>query len=146
MIQEHKNKVSDEKILEYYESNKTLGETASLLNMKPLSLWRRATNLGIKWSDKKIKRPYNKIPIEDILEGKHPEYQTFKLKKRLLKEGIKENICEECGIKDWNSKELEMQLEHIDGNPHNHLLNNLKMICPNCHSQTKTWCGKNKGS
>jgi len=37
-----------------------------------------------------------------------------------------------------------MQLDHIDGNSHNHKFDNLRMVCPNCHSQTHTYCGKNK--
>lgn len=36
-----------------------------------------------------------------------------------------------------------MQLDHIDGDSHNHKLENLRMICPNCHTQTETYCGKN---
>jgi 5-methylcytosine-specific restriction endonuclease McrA len=91
------------------------------------------------------KRPSKLIPITEIIfECKHPEYQTYKLKNRLIKEGYKKNECEECGQKNvWNNKKLEMELDHIDGNRTNHVLINLKMLCPNCHSQTKTFCGKN---
>jgi Zn finger protein HypA/HybF involved in hydrogenase expression len=76
------------------------------------------------------------------LDGLHPYYQTFKLKNRLIKEGIKENACDICSIREWNGNSINMQLDHIDGDPHNHKLNNLRMICPNCHSQTLTYCGK----
>lgn len=144
MKQNHKNKIADERIAEIYNSEVTLHEAAVVLEMTTVSLWRRAKNLGLAWSDKKRKRPYNKINLDDILMGKHPEYQTFKLKKRLIEEGIKLNICEECGITEWNKKPIEMQLDHVDGNSHNHKLENLKLICPNCHSQTLTYCGKNK--
>lgn len=78
----------------------------------------------------------NKIELTDILSGKHPEYQTFKLKIRLISEGVKQNKCEHCGISEWNGKPLNMELHHIDGNSHNHLLPNLQILCPNCHSQT----------
>ena len=86
----------------------------------------------------------NKIPLIEILEGKHPYYQTLKLKKRLLSEGLIENKCEICGITEWNNNHLSMQLDHIDGDSHNHKIENLRMVCPNCHSQTHTYCGKNK--
>jgi len=66
------------------------------------------------------------------------------VKKRLIKEGLKENKCDICGITEWNNKELSMQLDHIDGDSHNHKFDNLRMVCPNCHSQTHTYCGKNK--
>lgn len=81
--------------------------------------------------------------LQDILNGKHPEYQSFKLKNRLIKEGIKENKCECCGISEWNGKSLNLELHHIDGNSHNHLLDNLQLLCPNCHSQTDNFRSKN---
>lgn len=84
-----------------------------------------------------------KIPLQDILDGKRPEYQTFKLKKRLIKAGIKKNICEVCGLTEWNKKPIEMELDHINGVSNDHKLNNLRIICPNCHSQTETFRAKN---
>jgi len=143
MKQNHRDKVKDEEILKCYEEQKTLHETASQLSMSVVSLWRRAQKLDLKWS--KLKRKSSKkIMLDDILDGKYPEYQTFKLRNRLIKEGIKTNMCEMCGIKDWQGREISMQLDHIDGDSHNHKLYNLRLICPNCHSQTETYCGKNK--
>jgi hypothetical protein len=84
-----------------------------------------------------------KILLSDILLGLHPTYQTFKLKKRLYDAKIKFNICEICGISDWNDKPLECELDHIDGNSSNHKLENLRILCPNCHSQTITFRAKN---
>jgi hypothetical protein len=143
MVQEHKKKISDNSIIEAYKSGKTLHETAAHLNMTTVTLWRRALALDLKWSD--IKRQSGKkIKLQNILDGKHPEYQTFKLKKRLISEGIMENKCNICSITEWNGKQILMQLDHIDGDSHNHRLENLRLICPNCHSQTDTYCGKNK--
>ena len=73
-------------------------------------------------------------------------FQTYKLKQRLLKERIIENKCIECGITEWNGKIINMHLDHINGINNDHRLENLRMLCPNCHSQTDTYCGKNKKS
>lgn len=143
MKQNHKNKVSDQSIIECYNDNITLHEASVKLSLSVVSLWRRAKKLNLKWSE--IKRnSVNKIELIDILAGKYPNYQTYKLKNRLISEGYKINICEICNITNWNGNILNMQLDHIDGNPHNHKLDNLRLLCPNCHSQTETYCGKNK--
>jgi Zn finger protein HypA/HybF involved in hydrogenase expression len=56
------------------------------------------------------------------------------------------NKCWSCGITEWNNKSIVMDLEHIDGNSLNNNLENLSLICPNCHSQTATYKGANKGN
>lgn len=66
------------------------------------------------------------------------------LKRYLLKEHG--NKCWSCGITDWNKKPIVMELEHIDGNSENNNLENLSLICPNCHSQTSTYKAKNAGN
>ena len=137
-------KIIDEEIKLAYEKYDTLHQASAELKMTTVSLWRRAKKLGLAWKDKNFKPEKPKIPTDEIIEGKHPYYQTLKLKKRLLKEGLKENKCDICGITEWNNKEISMQLDHIDGNSHNHKFDNLRMVCPNCHSQTHTYCGKNK--
>lgn len=68
-----------------------------------------------------------------------------KLKEKLLKEGIKQNICEnpECPCKDgtWLYRRLVCQLHHINGDETDNRIENLIMLCPNCHSQTENFCG-----
>jgi 5-methylcytosine-specific restriction endonuclease McrA len=54
--------------------------------------------------------------------------------------------CECCNISNWNNKPLTLQVDHIDGDPSNHKPNNVRLICPNCHSQQENWGAKNKGS
>lgn len=137
-------KITDEEIKLAYEKYDTLHQASAELKMTTVSLWRRAKKIGLAWKDKNFKPEKQKIPTDEIIEGKHPYYQTLKLKKRLLKEGLKENKCDICGVTEWNNKELSMQLDHIDGDSHNHKFDNLRMVCPNCHSQTHTYCGKNK--
>lgn len=69
------------------------------------------------------------------------------LMKRLVNKVGREYKCECCGIKEWNGKPISLQVHHIDGNHFNNTLENLQILCPNCHSQTKTFCGnKNEKS
>lgn len=69
---------------------------------------------------------------------------STKLKIRLIKSGLKQNKCEICGCTEWMGKTIVCQLHHIDGNPENNQLDNLQMLCPNCHSQTHNFCGEPK--
>jgi len=86
---------------------------------------------------------HNKKPIEDILSNKQVFHSSYNLLKRLVEEGYKEYKCESCGINEWLGKPISLQLEHVDGNHYNNNLENLKVLCPNCHSQTETFAGKN---
>ena len=56
--------------------------------------------------------------------------------------------CEgkDCGISDWHGKSLTLHVDHIDGNSDNNKIENVRLLCPNCHSQTDTWCGRNKNN
>jgi len=57
------------------------------------------------------------------------------------------NTCSECGIKDtYNGKLIVLEVDHIDGNPYNNKEENLRTICPNCHSQSDNYKAKNKGN
>ena len=54
--------------------------------------------------------------------------------------------CVCCGISDYNGLPITLQVDHIDGNPGNHVHTNVRLICPNCHSQQDNWGARNKGS
>jgi len=62
-------------------------------------------------------------------------------KRRVLEE--QEHKCNHCEIAEWNGKHIVLELEHKDGNTKNNKRTNLECICPNCHSQTETWRGRN---
>jgi 5-methylcytosine-specific restriction endonuclease McrA len=67
------------------------------------------------------------------------------LKARLLKDGLKELRCEECGLSDWRDRPLSLELHHVNGDGRDNRLSNLVLLCPNCHSQTDNWGGRAKG-
>lgn len=138
--------VTDEEIIQAHSQlsyPRTKKNLAVLLNVSINTILRRVKGLDIQF-DRVDPNACTRIELSDILAGKYPQYQTLKLKKRLISEGILVYKCAECGIESWNGKSLTLQLDHIDGNPHNHLLSNLRLLCPNCHSQTDTFCGRNK--
>lgn len=85
-----------------------------------------------------------RIPLEKILI-KNSDFQSFKLKKRLFLTKIKEEKCEECG---WSklSKDgrIPLELDHINGDHKDNRLENLRILCPNCHSLKPTHRGRNK--
>ena len=56
---------------------------------------------------------------------------------------LKNHTCEECSLTSWRGKSITFEIDHIDGDITNNELTNLKLLCPNCHSQTKTWRGRN---
>lgn len=85
-----------------------------------------------------------KYTMEEIMIKNSTYANIASLKSRLVKEGIIEYKCAICGnIGQWNGQPLSLQLDHIDGNNRNHTKENLRFLCPNCHSQTSTYAGKN---
>ena len=97
----------------------------------------RAWNLGLRG----IGKP--RIPIEKILV-RNSNFQSFKLKKRLFKIGLKTQYCEECGwAKITKDGYLPLELDHINGDRHDNRIENLRILCPNCHSLKPTHRGRN---
>ena len=80
------------------------------------------------------KSPIRKTAVEYL--NSNGVIKTPKLRMKLIQDGIKENKCESCGINEWMGKKILLELHHKDGDRYNNQLNNLQILCPNCHSLT----------
>lgn len=67
------------------------------------------------------------------------------IKRRLLAAGLSQNRCQQCGLSEWLGEPLTVQIDHINGVHDDYRLENLRMLCPNCHSQTETHGIRNRG-
>jgi hypothetical protein len=143
-----KERISDDYFKEVCVSSKSMAAAASTLGIHFNSFKKRALSLGCynpNQSGKGIRKISPKIPLEDIvLNNLHPHFQSFKLKCRLIQEGLKTSKCECCGISEWLDKPISLELHHKDGDRTNHHIENLALLCPNCHSQTETFRSKNR--
>jgi len=137
-------------IEEAIKSTDTMAKAAELVNMPFMTFKRKATKLGLyvpNQGSRGRSKPNNstKIPLTEILEGLHPQYQSNKLRVRLIQEGVKPHKCECCGNKEWMGQPISLEVDHVNGISSDHRLANLKILCPNCHAQTETYRGKNIG-
>jgi hypothetical protein len=82
------------------------------------------------------------VPIDELLVAGRPRNRGH-LRARLLKAGLKEERCERCGLDEWRGETLRITLHHVNGDSYDNRLENLEFLCPNCHSQTPNFGGRN---
>lgn len=144
MSKNNKSNFTDDEIVRITENCHSMAQAAKLCGMSYTTFIRKAKSLSCyrpNPSGKGMSKNRPSILTEDILAGKYPSYQTYKLKVRLIDEGHLEDKCSICGWsgKPEGSKYSACELDHINGNPTDHRLENLRIICPNCHSLTDTY-------
>jgi DNA-binding CsgD family transcriptional regulator len=83
-----------------------------------------------------------RIPLEQLLVA-GPRRNRNHLKRRLFDAGIKTRTCDSCGLTEWRGRAIPLALHHINGDRHDNRLENLQILCPNCHGLTDTWAGRN---
>lgn len=84
-------------------------------------------------------RPWNVIFVENCKYN----IKGQELIKRLVRDGKRELKCQGCGINSWNGNPIVLQLHHVNGVVNDNREENLEIVCPNCHSQTENWAGRN---
>lgn len=99
-----------------------------------------ACNKGKKFPNSPIATPLAEILIENSTFT-----NTHNLKRKLLRDGLIKNECAKCKIgPEWQGEKLVLVLDHINGKNRDHRLFNLRLLCPNCNSQTPTFAGRNR--
>lgn len=148
-------KWTDQQLIEAAKKSRSIAQVLGYLNLVPAGgnyaqIKKFLKQLGIdtahfsghRWSKGLKLQRQPTIPLQEVLrEGTN--YQSFKLKRRLFAAKLKPMCCEECGwAKQTPDGYLPLELDHINGNRHDNRLENLRVLCPNCHSLKPTHRGR----
>lgn len=148
-------KLSDEQFAELIKKSSNISEVLFKLgySIKGNSwgfsqIKRRMSELKLYQSDFKGKSVIknniaNEIKSEDILK-ENCKHQRTVLRRYVIKHNLIPYKCAICGCTEWNGKTLSLELDHINGINNDNRLENLRFLCPNCHSQTSTYGSRNK--
>ena len=116
----------------------TVKRKISELNLDISHMTGQGWNKGERYKPVKGKRP-----LEEVLIEHSTWVNTNNLRKRLLNEGLKEKKCECCGNSEWMGKPIALELHHVNGIKDDLRIENLQILCPNCHAFTDNYRGKN---
>jgi transposase len=119
----------------YYDAGHSVRDCARVFGFSTCS-WTDAAQRGVVTA-----RPTFK-PLEEVF-ATNTRRGRGHLKQRLLQAGLKDGSCERCGISEWLGQPLSVTLHHVNGDRFDNRVQNLKLLCPNCHSQTDNYAGRN---
>ena len=154
-----RRKYTEEQLVEAVAASISYAGTLKLLGLKPAganygNIKRHVTELQLDilhWKGQGWNKGQTFGPRRDISEYLidntlriGPNMASDGLRKRLIREKLKEARCECCGIEKWNGKPAPLELDHINGNHEDNRFENLQILCPNCHAQTSTYRGRNR--
>lgn len=141
-----------EELIEAVETSRSIRDSLSKLGLSPAggnytTLNNHIKNLNLDtshftsqaWNKGKT---FTKKPLAYYFTGGKIASHTLRL--RLIAEGVKEAKCESCLLTEWQGQLMPLELDHINGYHDDNRLENLRILCPNCHYQTPTHRGKNK--
>ena len=116
----------------------------------PKTVRKKMDEFGINYSHFTGKA-WNKNPDNPVYQGKylpnlceHSSLSSANVKTLVYRLGLKENKCEICGISEWYGKPIQCELHHLNGDPTDNRIENLQILCPNCHSQTDNFRSRNR--
>lgn len=136
-----------EEILQWIEENQPKSYMCQQLGCKQETLNSYLKKMDINYAGQQAKKGQTKgnsyKPAMFYIETKTP-ITSFKLKEKLIRDGLKEEKCELCGCVTWLGQKIPLELHHKDGDHFNNELDNLQILCPNCHSIQPGNSGANK--
>jgi hypothetical protein len=151
--------VSDDRFIEAVQNSFSIAEALRKLGMSHFGaayifFKKRAKKLGVDVSHftgqghlkGKTFVSNKRIPLDQILIQDSERVLRSTFKQRIIEEGLLEEKCATCGLGTiWCGKVIVLQVDHINGDCLDHRIENLRLLCPNCHSQTETFCSRSIG-
>ncbi len=148
---------SDEDVTEAVNKSRSIARALAKLGMRWTSSKHRTLKLRIERlnldrltssvRDGERERTTPVVPPRPLAEvlviGRR--FKSSTLRERLIREGLKQRKCEMCGRASWNGRPIPLELDHVNGRRDDNRLENLRILCPNCHAQTDTYRGRNIG-
>jgi transposase-like protein len=125
-----------DKVQAYYDAGHTVRECAAHFGFNK-STWSSAVKQG------RVKARHASDQFLARLK-RGAKLTRVHVKRRLIAVGLLIEECATCGIREWRGRPLALEIDHINGDRHDWRLENLRLLCPNCHSQTETYGGRNR--
>jgi hypothetical protein len=137
------DRFSKDQIIDAVAKSKTYSAAAKLLGCSRHTITRL---VGLnKLDTSHMRRTRGRLPSDEHIFKHGDKRRNTTVKNYVLEKKLIPYVCYTCGqLPEWNEKPLALQLDHKDGDPTNDVKENLGFLCPNCHSQTDTFCGRNK--
>jgi len=147
-----KRKWTDEDLVFHCQNSKNKTEVLKKLdlsfhnsgNYQTIDKYIKKLNIDVSHFDAGVSHniPASKISLEEILIENSSYSKSSYLKDRLVKDGLLEYKCaiEKCQLNNWLDNKINLHLDHINGDRSDNRIENLRLLCPNCHSQTETYC------
>lgn len=151
-------KFTDEQVIQAVPKSRAISHVLDYLGLRPaggnyLTIQKKIKQLGLDtshfhgsaWRRGKPSFYNHTQSLESILVQHSTYVNTMKLKKKLLQAGIFQHRCMACQLDAWLSQPIPLELHHVNGDRMDHRLENLQLLCPNCHALTPTYRARNKG-